>query len=189
MKIEPVLWKCVAIIPLFGVSCMSQETNGQKAPSVLVSLKKKFQESPDLKTEDARQAYLVKLLNLWWEDHFDKKTNFDTLVAINDEIVQYPAPEGSIFFKNKILGDWESPRHGYRFNADGTWIMLPASDCTTHGTWSIKEGRFFQSANVDGKSESLANGIPVILLNGKYFVFGAKKAPYILHKIPNGSLN
>ena len=41
----------------------------------------------------------------------------------------------------RMVGDWQSPRHAYRYSADGTWKMEPnMADVTTSGRWTIRNG-------------------------------------------------
>ena len=41
----------------------------------------------------------------------------------------------------RMVGDWQSPRHAYRYYADGTWKMEPnMPEVTTKGRWRIRNG-------------------------------------------------
>jgi hypothetical protein len=41
----------------------------------------------------------------------------------------------------RMVGDWQSPRHAYRYSADGTWKMQPnMREGTTSGRWRIRNG-------------------------------------------------
>jgi hypothetical protein len=45
--------------------------------------------------------------------------------------------------KQKLLGYWNSPRHGYHIAADGIIYMCPRKDATTTNHWAVKDGKFY----------------------------------------------
>ena len=46
--------------------------------------------------------------------------------------------------KQKLLGYWKSPRHGYLIKSDGIMYMLPHKDATTTNRWDVRNGKFYQ---------------------------------------------
>jgi hypothetical protein len=46
--------------------------------------------------------------------------------------------------KQKLLGYWKSPRHGYLIKSDGIMYMLPRKDATTTNRWDVRNGKFYQ---------------------------------------------
>ena len=64
--------------------------------------------------------------------------------------------------KQKVLGYWLSPRHGYHFTADGIIYMCPRKyGTTTTMRWAVKDGRFYW----DGSPHT------IVTLNDKKFVY------------------
>ena len=64
--------------------------------------------------------------------------------------------------KQKVLGYWLSPRHGYHFTADGFIYMCPRKyGTTTTFRWAVKDGRFYW----DSSSHT------IVMLNDKKFVY------------------
>jgi hypothetical protein len=45
--------------------------------------------------------------------------------------------------KQKLLGYWKSPRHGYLIKSDGIIYMLPRKYATTTNHWDVKNGVFY----------------------------------------------
>ena len=45
--------------------------------------------------------------------------------------------------KQKLLGYWSSPRHGYHIAADGIIYMCPRKYATTTDHWNVKDGKFY----------------------------------------------
>src|SRR6185503_12327756 len=45
--------------------------------------------------------------------------------------------------KQKLLGYWSSPRHGYHIASDGTIYMCPRKYATTTSHWTVKNGKFY----------------------------------------------
>jgi hypothetical protein len=64
--------------------------------------------------------------------------------------------------KQKLLGYWLSPRHGYHFTADGIIYMCPRKyGTTTTMRWAVTDGRFYW----DGSPHT------IVTLNDKKFVY------------------
>jgi hypothetical protein len=63
--------------------------------------------------------------------------------------------------KQKLLGFWSSPRHGYHIAADGIIYMCPRKDATTTDRWGVKNGIFYW--------DNLPHTI--VTLNDKKFVY------------------
>jgi hypothetical protein len=49
--------------------------------------------------------------------------------------------------KQKLLGYWQSPRHGYHIAADGIMYMCPRAYCTTTNRWDVRGGMFYQDGD------------------------------------------
>jgi hypothetical protein len=45
--------------------------------------------------------------------------------------------------KQKLIGYWNSPRHGYHIAADGIIYMCPRKYATTTAHWEVKGGKFY----------------------------------------------
>jgi len=45
--------------------------------------------------------------------------------------------------KQKLLGYWSSPRHGYHIASDGIIYMCPRKYATTTSHWTVKNGKFY----------------------------------------------
>ena len=45
--------------------------------------------------------------------------------------------------KQKLIGYWSSPRHGYHIAADGVIYMCPRKYATTTNHWAVKDGKFY----------------------------------------------
>ena len=63
--------------------------------------------------------------------------------------------------KQKVLGYWLSPRHGYHFTADGIIYMCPRKNATTTSRWAVKDGRFYWDSSPH----------TIVTLNDKKFVY------------------
>ena len=48
--------------------------------------------------------------------------------------------------KEKLLGYWQSPRHGYHIASDGVIYMCPRAYATTTNRWDVKDGVFYWDA-------------------------------------------
>src|SRR5262249_7300918 len=92
----------------------------------------------------------------------------DAWQAIDAEIKQHPAPADAKALSQRLVGEWQSPRHEYLYRADGTWTMLPEDPQTTHGTWRIEGNQYINTAATDP-----ANTIQytIILITKRDFVF------------------
>jgi hypothetical protein len=49
--------------------------------------------------------------------------------------------------KQKLLGYWNSPRHGYHIARDGIIYMCPRKYATTTNHWTVKDGKFYWSGS------------------------------------------
>jgi hypothetical protein len=63
--------------------------------------------------------------------------------------------------KQKLLGYWQSPRHGYHIASDGIIYMCPRKDATTTNRWAVKDGKFYW----DGAPHT------IVTLNNSKFVY------------------
>ena len=45
--------------------------------------------------------------------------------------------------KQKVIGYWQSPRHGYHIASDGIIYMCPRKDAETTNHWNVKDGKFY----------------------------------------------
>jgi len=186
IKITPTFWK-VCLVSLVMVGSGYAED-----PKELIALTRKFEASPAKNTETAREQYIVSLIHLWEKykgvyDSTNKREGGEQMRAVDLEIANHPAPKNLNPSPKLLLGDWESPRHGYRFTENGKWIMLPEDDCTTHGNWRITNNEYFQSCAIEGDKIDSASGSSIYLLNHDYFVFGDHKGVYIEKRVPYGT--
>jgi hypothetical protein len=132
----------------------------------------------------------VSLIHLWekYKEVYEstgKKAGGNEMWAVDLEIANRPAPKDANPSPNLLLGDWESPRHGYRYTQDGKWMMLPVDDCTTHGKWKISKNEVFY--NYSDWGDKYDSGSSIYLLNHDYFVFGDHKGVYIEKRVPYGT--
>lgn len=72
--------------------------------------------------------------------------------------------------KQKLLGYWKSPRHGYLIKSDGIMYMLPRKYATTTNRWDVRGGRFYQ----DG------GACEIVTLTDKKFVYRDSRGTYVL---------
>ncbi|MEP7015031.1 MAG: hypothetical protein ABI925_06305 [Verrucomicrobiota bacterium] len=63
--------------------------------------------------------------------------------------------------KQKLLGYWKSPRHGYEIKSDGIMYMLPRKYATSTNHWDVRNGKFYQDGGPYG----------IISLTDKKFVY------------------
>jgi hypothetical protein len=124
--------------------------------------------------EAARADYITRLTRLREQA---VRRNRGEWTAIDAEIKLHPAPPDS---DSKTLtalriGDWESPRHDYRYRPDGTWIMLPDEEGATNGTWRIEGNQYFDGAAVEAPK---IDQYTIILLTKRDFVFMDNEAVY-----------
>jgi hypothetical protein len=49
--------------------------------------------------------------------------------------------------KEKLLGYWQSPRHGYHLTTDGKMYMCPRKYASTTNRWDVKNGMFYQDGD------------------------------------------
>lgn len=144
--------------------------------SEMKAAKQEFAKSD--KSEAARTAYVVTLARMFHHEVVEHiRThggNADLVEALSLELGQYPAPQNSDSkaLSKLLVGHWQSPRHTYIFQNDGTWRLAP-EDGTTHGNWNIKGNQFTQSYHSKDKPSSDSKATDtIILLNQEYFVFG-----------------
>jgi hypothetical protein len=118
-------------------------------------------------SEADRVHYISRLVRLR-EKAAGAKT--DEWQAIDAEIKQHPAPQDSDskVFSTLRVGEWESPRHDYRYRADGSWTMLPEEEGITHGTWRMDGNQSFETVATD-PPQTLR--YTIILITKKDFVF------------------
>jgi hypothetical protein len=138
----------------------------------LIAIQQKYNAAELKKNEPLRERYIMDLAKL----------RFTLLNGpwqkVDAEIEQHPAPANSdsADFSKLRLGVWHSPRHDYRYKADGTWRMIDDEENTTHGTWSIKGNSYDEHAAADiAQPESYT----IILLNAEYFIFTDGNALFI----------
>src|SRR6266566_2180678 len=72
--------------------------------------------------------------------------------------------------KQKLLGYWKSPRHGYLIKSDGIMYMLPRKYATTTNRWDVRGGHFYQ----DG------GACEIVTLTDKKFVYRDSRGTYVL---------
>jgi hypothetical protein len=63
--------------------------------------------------------------------------------------------------KQKLLGYWSSPRHGYHIAIDGIIYMCPRKYATTTNHWAVKDGKFYWDTEPH----------KIVTLNDKKFVY------------------
>ena len=63
--------------------------------------------------------------------------------------------------KQKLIGYWSSPRHGYHIAPDGIIYMCPRKDATTTNHWAVKDGKFYWDSAPH----------TIVALNDKKFVY------------------
>ena len=63
--------------------------------------------------------------------------------------------------KQKLIGYWSSPRHGYHIAPDGIIYMCPRKYATTTNHWAVKDGKFYWDSEPH----------EIVTLNDKKFVY------------------
>jgi hypothetical protein len=63
--------------------------------------------------------------------------------------------------KQKLIGYWSSPRHGYHIAANGIIYMCPRKHATTTFRWRVKDGKFYWDSDPH----------TIVTLNDKKFVY------------------
>jgi len=64
--------------------------------------------------------------------------------------------------KQKLLGYWSNPHHGYHIAADGIIYMCPRKYATTTSQWKVKDGMFYWGGD---------QGHTILTLTDKKFVY------------------
>jgi len=64
--------------------------------------------------------------------------------------------------KQKLIGYWSNPHHGYHIAADGIIYMCPRKYATTTSHWKVKDGKFYWGDNLPHT---------IVTLNDKKFVY------------------
>jgi hypothetical protein len=125
-------------------------------------------------SETARADYITRLTRLREQA---VRRNRREWKAIDAKIKQHPAlsDTDSKTLTALLIGDWESPRHDYRFRTDGTLIMLPDEEGATNSAWRIEGNQYFDGAAVEApKMEQYT----IILLTKRDFVFMDNEAVF-----------
>ena len=165
----------LALVVLFAASAAAQE------PEPLVALRGRF-DSLQHPTEAERVQYITALVRL--RESFTR-VDYKKMEAIDSEIIKHPMPAGvdAAKLRERLVGHWTSPRHGYLYRADGTWTMLPEvidGEESTHGLWHIDGNKFFQHASVESPESD--TGEIVIVLTETDFVWSTHRAPYYMRR-------
>jgi hypothetical protein len=118
-------------------------------------------------SEQDRQRYILSLASIW--EKFAKDGQTSAWQAVEAEMIAHPSPvdADSNFLSKILIGEWDSPRHGYVYRGNGTWSMLPDDPETTKGSWSIKGNQYF-----DPSKSKNPNSRPyiIILLTSTNFI-------------------
>jgi hypothetical protein len=118
--------------------------------------------------ESLREKYILELAQLRF--HFSHSGS-DAWMQVDAEIKRHPAPanSNSEAFRKLRLGIWYSPRHAYRFKADGTWVMgLDKDPDATHGYWAIKGNQYIDDIQPLDKDSTK---YVIILLTADNFIY------------------
>src|SRR5262245_14733731 len=122
----------------------------QKSGGVYVAAMQKAKREFDKMSkpsEAARVDYVTRLLLL--RDKAAARTT-EEWKAIDTEIFRHPAPASDEKgLADRLVGEWASPRHEYRYRRDGTWTMLPEDKDTTHGKWRIEGNQYVTTNSLD----------------------------------------
>jgi hypothetical protein len=100
------------------------------------------------------------------------KRLFMTLLLVLSVICSASAGEkmSDAEIKQKLLGYWKSPRHGYLIKSDGIMYMLPRKYVTTTNRWDVRGGKFYQDGAV----------CEIMTLADKKFVYRDSRGTYVL---------
>lgn len=152
---------CAAIA--LPITASAEQPNAASSKVALERARQRFERLPH-PTEAERSDYIVRLIRL---RERVARLKGDQWQPFDAEIKRHPAPSDSVELSRRLVGKWQSPRHDYLYQSDGTWTMLPADEGTTHGTWRIEGNQYVDTASLypDKPSQST-----VILINQKYFV-------------------
>jgi len=72
--------------------------------------------------------------------------------------------------KQKLVGYWKSPRHGYLIKSDAIMYRPPRKYATTTNRWDVKNGMFYQ----DGSP------CQIVSLTNEKFVYRDSRGTYVL---------
>jgi hypothetical protein len=148
-----------------------------------MALRSHYDQAKLTSNEILRVKYIRELATLRtkFEETAQISHDYTARDAVEWEMARYPAPANadSKALSKALIDRWRSPRHDYLYRADGTWIMLPAPPCTTHGYWTIK-----------GNQEIEDWGSPpstIILINKDYFILaGGQNGVYYESRVVDG---
>jgi hypothetical protein len=159
---------CAAVVA-WPIGALAKQSAHTRYTDALNTAKHAYERNPH-PTEAARVAYLTELVRLREKA---ARGNDHSWEPIDAEIKRHPAPANSdsAALTSLRVGDWQSPRHDYRYLADGTWTMLPVDDNTTNGTWRIEGNQDFEIANIMPDKD---DPLTIILATKKDFVFADK---------------
>jgi hypothetical protein len=125
----------VAALAAWPSAIVARDADNARISRAFENIKRDYGKLPH-PSEAARAEFITRLARLREQA---VRRNRGEWTAIDAEIKQHPAPpdaDGKILTALRV-GDWESPRHDYRYRPDGTWIMLPDEEGATNGTWRI----------------------------------------------------
>jgi hypothetical protein len=155
------------------------QKSGGTYVAALAKAKREFEKIPK-PSEAARIDYVTRLLLLREKAARAKKT--DEWKAIDAEIFRHPAPASDEKgLADRLVGEWASPRHEYRYRPDGTWTMLPEDDGTTHGKWRIEGNQYVTTNSLD----TVTDRFTVIMITKKYFVLADEEAVFYETRLNN----
>lgn len=165
-----------ARIAVLGIALVMATSAIEQEPTKLSEIRRNF-ESLKHPTEANRVAYITRLVRL--RESFTR-AQADMMFAIDAEVIKHPMPADvdAVKLRERLLGQWTSPRHSYLYRADGTWTMLPEvidGQKSTHGVWRIEGNKFFQHAMVESAEND--TGETMIILTDTDFVWSTHRAP------------
>jgi hypothetical protein len=169
-----------ARIAILGIALlMTTFAIGQESTD-LAEIRRNF-ESLKHPTEANRVKYITRLVRS--RESFTR-AQADMMFAIDAEVIKHPmrADVDAVKLRERLLGQWTSPRHSYLYRTDGTWTMLPEvidGQKSTHGVWRIEGNKFFQRATVESAESD--TGETIIILTDTDFVWSTHR-PYYMRR-------
>ncbi len=157
-----------------------------KDPAELVAARQAFARDGAKGGEPARLAYVEQLAKLL-EPHiarFVKTGERDdgATAAIEAELGRHPAPaatDGAALAKI-LPGKWQTPRHTFLYQADGSFHLLPLDMDGGTNRWKIKANEYLDNVSLEPSKWSRYT---IILLNEKHFVYRDKDAVFFLYRV------
>jgi hypothetical protein len=138
-------------------------------PKELAQSRKEFEQAASRPNEEARSAYLTRLVRL--RERLARNDD-KAWQAVDAEMKRHPLPAGvdPKLLSLRLSGKWASPRHEYLYRSDGSWTMLPEEEegqKSSGGRWRVEGNQLLQS---DRTSPAAFTRYTILLVSKTDFV-------------------